>query len=457
MYDLITIGGGPAGYHAAIRAAQLGGKVCVVEKMPDLGGICLNSGCIPTKCIAKNLQVLRKSEALGLTVDDIPNLFRKIMQKKDNVVKSINHGLRALFSAYKIDFVNGHGNLVDPVSIEVNGHVLKTKNMLVATGSTPQIEENLQDGFNKIITHREALELNNIPESIIIMGGGFIGCEFAHIFQSLGSHVSIVEMMGSLLMDEDDEVSARILKCFSKRGVRVCLKQEIEHVDFENDGVRCTLTDGTELVAEKLLVCAGRKANIANLALDAVDVIIENNKIKTDEHMRTNIPTIYAAGDVTASPMLANVAFKEGIVAAENAMGLNSEIKYNVIPNCIFTYPEIASVGINESAARRNLGSELKVGRYPFMANGMALCENEIEGFIKIVTNKNDESILGVSIVGYYASELISEAAMAISLHAKTSDVSEMMHPHPALSETFMEAAADVFDQSIHTYKNIRN
>ena len=453
MFDLIVLGGGPAGYHAAIRAAQLGGKVCLVEDRDRLGGVCLNMGCIPTKALIKSVEVLKTvntARDFGIEVDNIKINFPSMMQRKESLVQNITQGLSDLFNIYKIEKVQGHGTITGPNQIEVGGETIDGKNILIATGSGPLfIPPFIFDG-DKVISTTETLQLKTLPKRMVIAGGGYNGCEFAHIFHALGCEVSIVEMMDTLLPGEDKNIAGQMALEFRKAGVGMHLGEKIEDVHLEGDTVQCGLSNGVKIAGEKLLVCIGRKPNIEGIGLGKIGVNVESGKIATDKKMRTNVPSIYSAGDVVDSPMLAHVAFREGIVAAENALGLDSQIDYRVIPHCIFTDPEFASVGLTEEEARAEYGDAIITGRFPFMGNGKALCEGEFQGFIKIIAKSSNEEVLGIHILGARASELISEGSMAIHSRATLGDISRLIHPHPTLSETMMEASSDGRYEAIH-------
>jgi len=453
VFDLLVIGGGPAGYHAAIRASQLRGKVCLVEKEERLGGVCLNRGCIPTKALVKGTEVLysiKRARDFGIEGDNFKLNFSSLTKRKEAVVKTLTQGLSNLFKSYKIELIKGFGKIVAPQKVEVEGRIIEAKNILIATGSRPlSFPPFILDG-ERVITTKEALSLNEVPESMVIVGGGVNGCEFAHIFNSLGCKMSIVEMMENILPGEDTEIATYLARLLNKEGTALYLGRKVEEVKLREGNVWCKLSSGEEISGEKLLVCVGRKPNIEDIGLDKIGIKIKKGRIWTNEKMQTNIPSIYAAGDVVDAPMLAHVAFKEGIIAAENALGGNSLMDYAVIPSCVFTHPEVASVGLTEKEARERYNNKVKIGRFPFMANGKALCEGEEAGFIKIVARSKNEKILGVHIIGSHASELISEGALAISFKATLKNISGIIHPHPTLSEVLMEAASDGRSEAIH-------
>ncbi|MEA1965237.1 MAG: dihydrolipoyl dehydrogenase [Candidatus Aerophobetes bacterium] len=453
MFDLLVIGGGPAGYHSAIRASQLGGKVCLVEREERLGGVCLNRGCIPTKALVKGTEVLhsiKRAKDFGIEVDDFKLDFSSLIKRKESVVKALTRGLSSLFKSYKIELVKGFGKILSPQKVEVEGRVIEAKNILIATGSRPlSFSPFILDG-ERVITTKEALSLNEVPQSMVIVGGGVNGCEFAHIFSSLGCKVSIVEMMENILPGEDPEIATYLARLLHKEEIALYLGRKVKEVRLREDDVWCRLSDDEEITGEKLILCVGRKPNIEDIGLDRIGIKTEKGRIWTNEKMQTNIPSIYAAGDVVDSVMLAHVAFKEGLVAAENALGENSLIDYTVIPSCIFTHPEVASVGLTEKEARERYNNKVRIGRFPLAASGKALCEGEGAGFIKIVAGSKDEEVLGVHIIGSHASELISEVTLAISLRATLKDISKVIHPHPTLSEALMEAASDGRGEAIH-------
>lgn len=454
MYDLVIIGGGPAGYHAAVRAAQLGGQVCVVEKEDRLGGVCLNRGCIPTKALVKSVDVLdtiKRSRDFGIEVDHWNMNFPLLMEKKTGIVRSLTQGLAYLMKSYNIEVVHGSAALAGSQEVRVGERVLQSRNILIAPGSQPFFFPPFfpPDG-KQVISTTEALELTEVPESMLIAGGGYTGCEFAHIFSSLGCKVTIIEMMDTLLAGEDGDIVSSLVQIFRKKGIALHLGEKIESVTTEGGAVRCTLSGGGEVQGEKLLVCVGRKPNIDDMGLDRVGIKVERGRIWTDGKMQTTTHSCYAAGDVVDSAMLAHVAFREGIVAAENAMGKSVTIDHRLIPHCIFTHPEIASVGLSERAARDQFGDGITIGKFPFMANGKALCEREPAGFLKVVAKAGNEEILGIHIIGAHASELIAAGTLAIARKASLKDISELIHPHPTMSEVFMEASADGCGHAIH-------
>jgi dihydrolipoamide dehydrogenase len=453
MYDLVIIGGGPAGYHAAIRAAQLGGRVCVVEKDDRLGGACLNRGCIPTKALVKSVDVLdsiKRSKDFGIEIEHWKVNFSMLMERKKGIVDSLTQGLAYLMKSYNIEVVHGSGEMVGSQEVRAGERVFQSRNILIAPGSQPFFFPPFFPDGKQVISTTEALELTEVPASMLIAGGGYNGCEFAHIFSSLGCKVTIIEMMDTLLPGEDGEIVSSLVQLFRKKGIALHFGEKIEAVTKENGAVRCTLSGGGEIQGEKLLVCVGRKPNIDDVGLDRVGIKVEKGRIWTDGKMQTNIPSCYAAGDVVDGAMLAHVAFKEGLVAAENALGKSVTIDHGLISHCIFTHPEIASVGLNERAARDQFGDGITIGKFPFMANGKALCEREPTGFLKVIAKADNEEILGVHIIGAHASELIAAGTLAIAKKARLKDISELIHPHPTLSELFMEASADGCGHAIH-------
>lgn len=456
-FDVIVIGGGPGGYVAAIRAAQLGAKVAVVEK-DNVGGTCLNRGCIPTKALVASAELvgqLKNAAAFGINVDGFSVDFHRVMARKQEIVDGLIKGIEFLFSRHKIQLVRGAGKLAGAGTVEIHkedGTVeqLTGKNIIIATGSEPALITALGYNGRTVITSNEALELEDIPKSLLIIGGGVIGCEFASIFHQFGTEVTIVEAMPNILPLVDDEISRRLAMLLKKKGISIKTKAMITSVVEEEGGVKATLETGEEIKAEKALISIGRTFNTKDLGLEQIGVALgPKGEILVDDYLRTNVPGIYAIGDVTNKIQLAHVASAQGLVAVENIMGSNRSMDYSVVPSCIFTMPEIGTVGITSQEAKAK-GIKTKVGKFPFTALGKARCMEETDGNVKIIADAETDRVLGVHIFGPHATDLIAEAALAIQLGATAKDIARTIHAHPTLAEGMMEAAENVHGLSIH-------
>ncbi|MEW6116201.1 MAG: dihydrolipoyl dehydrogenase [Nitrospirota bacterium] len=456
--NVTVIGAGPGGYVAALKAAQLGARVTVIEDA-EVGGTCLNWGCIPTKALVGSIEALRKArhaEEFGVEISGpvAPNLA-KIMERKDKVVATQIKGIRSLFKGRGITLIEGRGMLLTPEKIEVQKkdgavEIIETDKIIIATGSRPaQIPLFPCDGEH-LLSSDDAVGLKAIPKSIIIVGAGVIGCEFACIFSELGTEVTMIDLMPRVLSTEDPEIAEILARELKKKKVKVLTGTSAGQVEGRHDGIHVTLIDGKELVAEKLLVAIGRFFNTENLGLEAVGVKRGSKReILVNEKMETNIEGIYAVGDVTGGMLLAHVASHEGIVAASNACGIEKTMDYSVVPSGIFTYPEIGSVGLREHQAAEQ-GLNIRIGRFQFRALGKAHAMGEIAGMIKIIADAVTDQVLGVHIIGPHASDLIHEGALAMKAGLTSQAVADMIHAHPTLSEGIMEAAADVHGEALH-------
>jgi len=434
-HDLAIIGSGPCGYVAAIRAAQLGIKVSVFEK-EHVGGVCLNWGCIPTKAFSATAGVLaniQRSAEFGINIKGFDIDFSKAQERKNNIIKKLSSGIEMLFKARKIELVRTKAELGK----------IDAKNILIATGSSPFQLPGMEFDGKSILSSTDMLELKSIPKSIVIVGGGVIGCEFASIFRQFGSEITIVEMMERLLPTEDEEISKKIEQIFKRKGIKICTGTKVEKI--ENNNV--TLSSGDTVSGEKVLVSIGRVPNSEGL-----DGITRDNKgwIKVDENFRTNVKNIYAAGDVIGGILLAHVASREGICAVEAMVGRNTGIDYNVIPSCIFTSPEIASVGMTEAKARAD-GLDVKARKFLFSAIGKAHVSGETEGFIKLVVDNKTDKILGAQLIGPHVTELVAEISPCIQFNITSEKLASVIHAHPTLSEAIQEVSEAVHNKAIHS------
>lgn len=458
---LAILGAGPGGYVAAIKAAQLNAQVTIIENA-EVGGTCLNWGCIPTKAMLASSEALSRARELNkfgieLNGELLPNLA-KIIERKNKIVGTQVKGIRGLFKSWGITVKAGWGTLLSPNELEVRSkggdtEKVEADTIIIATGSRPaQFPAFPFDGKN-ILSSTEALELTEIPKSLLIIGAGVVGCEFACIYRELGTEVTLVEMLPRAVATEDYEISELLEKELKKKKIKLITEVKGEKVDIKNDGVHVLLSDGKELVAEKVLVSIGRALNSENIGLEAVGVKTgKRGEIIVNNRMETNVPGIYAIGDVTGGILLAHMASREGIVAAKNIMGINTTINYNVVPAAIFTSPEIASVGIREHQAIEK-GIKYRTGHFPFRSLGKAHAMGEITGSIKLIAEVSSDKLIGAHIIGPHASDLIHEAVLAIKSGLTIRDIAETIHAHPTLAEGIMEAAEDVHGEAIHAPK----
>jgi len=454
-YDITIIGSGPGGYVAAIKAAQLGKKVAIVEK-EAIGGVCLNWGCIPTKALLSSAKVYKNfnnAKAFGIDVekDSFSVNFKKMMQRKNKVVKKLTGGVSYLLKKNKVDVYEGEGVVKDAHTVEVGDNTLQTKKLIVATGASPAVppvdglKETLKDDFT--LTAKTILDLKEQPSKLVIIGGGVIGVEFATIFATLGSEVTIVEREKDILLSVDQELKDEFKKALKKAKINVLTSASVTKVEkgkltYETDGKPTTLD------ADKVLLSAGMQANLGGL--DKLKLEKDKGFIKTDEFLRTNVEDVYAIGDVNGKDMLAHVASKEGIVAVEHIIkGDTHPMDYTKVPSGIYTFPEIAQVGLTEEAAKKK-GIDYKVSTFPLSANGKALAEGQSIGMVKMLADKKYNEIIGVHILSDNATDLITEAVLGMTLEATAEDFVHAIHPHPTLSEMLHETAHGIIDKPIH-------
>lgn len=455
------LGAGPGGYVAALKLAQLGAEVTVVES-DEVGGTCLNRGCIPTKTILASSEMYAKTkelESFGIDASGsiTPNM-QKILERKGKVVSTQVKGIRGLFKSWGVVLKEGKGTFISPKEIKVSlkdstEETITADVFIIATGSRPaQIPTFPFDGKN-IISSTEALELREIPKSLLIVGAGVIGCEFACIYSELGSEITIVELLPRAVSTEDEAVSKLLEKELKKKKIKLITEIKVEKVEVRDDGVHTFLSNGKELIAEKVLVSIGRAFNTNGIGLEGAGVSTGPRKeIPVNEKLQTNVPHIYAIGDVTGGILLAHVASKQGLIAAENIMGADKKFDSSVVPAAIFTSPEIGSVGLREHQAKEK-GLDYTTGEFQFRALGKAHAMGEISGFIKIIAEKKSDKILGAHIIGPHASDLIHEFAVAMHGGLKVKDIADTIHAHPTLSEGLMEASEDAHDMAIHAPK----
>lgn len=448
VYEVVVIGGGPGGYVAALHAAELGKKVALIES-EFLGGTCLNRGCIPSKTLLKHAEIIEsieKAQSWGIETGELSFSLGKMKKRKDDVIQRLRQGISYLLSQGKIDVYEGFGQIEEGKVIKIESKEkeerIQAERIIIATGSSPVIPP--IEGLSSVNfdTSDTIFDIQNIPKSVVIIGGGVIGVEFACIFASLKAEVTVIEAADRIIPSEDVDASKILHKLLKKKGIRFYTSTKVTRVQEQNMQkiVTCVDTKGKEHLfeAETLILSVGRKPNLS--AIQNVDFEMEGPFIKVNEKMETSIPSIYAVGDVVGGYQLAHVASAEGIVAANNAAGFNDEVDYKVVPRCIYTLPEVASVGITEEEAKKQ-GLSIRVERFDHAGNGKALASGESDGFVKIVYEENYGEIIGVTMVGSHVTEMISEASAFIYLEGTVEEVSKMIHPHPAVSESFYEAA----------------
>lgn len=452
-----VIGGGPGGYVAAIKAAMLGAEVTVIEKR-KVGGTCLNVGCIPTKALLASsslISSIKEAKDFGIHINgEVEANFDDIMNRKNKVVSQLISGIEFLFEKRGIKLVNGFGKLVDTNKIEVNKEdgskeLVEADKIILANGSHPVILPMFPYDGDKIITSDEALNLKDVPKSLLIVGGGVIGCEFGQFFRALGTEVTIVEMFDQLLPLEDKDVAKQLQRQFKKDKIKVMTGVKIEKCEIVDNEVVATLSNGKEVKAEKALLSIGRKPYLDNSGIEDIGIQLERGKVIVNENLETNVKGIYAIGDIINTPFLAHVASKEGLVAAQNAVCGNSKtVNYAAVPRCVYTEPEVAGVGKTEKELQEN-GIEYNTGQFDFRALGKAQAIGHFQGFIKILADKNDK-IIGASIVGPHATDLLTELSLAVHLGLTVEEVGDVIHAHPTLSEGIMEALHDVHGECVH-------
>ena len=462
-YDLIVIGGGPGGYVAAIRAAQLGQKVAVVER-DTLGGVCVNWGCIPTKSLLRNAEVIRllgQGSEFGFKLENLTVDYAVAQKRSRQVSDRLVKGIGFLFRKNGVTHVLGTGALVGPKQVKVSpsGQVLEAKNIIVATGARARSLPGMKIDGQKIITAREALELMAAPKRLAVVGAGAIGMEFAYLFRAYGAEVTVVEMLPHVLPLEDEETAAEVAKAFKRQGIKILVNTRTEAVETTAAGVTVRVKDqgtGQEqtIDSDMVLVAIGVAPNSEGIGLEAAGVATDKRGfIAVDEFLRTNVPGIYAIGDVTGKLLLAHVASAQGIVAAEHIAGHETRPlragDYAFMPRTTYCQPQIASLGLTEAQAREG-GREIKVGKFPFIANGKALGLGERDGFVKIITDAKYGEIVGAHLVGAEVTELLPELALAHTWELTTEEIARTVHAHPTLGEAIMEAAHAVEGQAIH-------
>lgn len=460
-YDLIVIGSGPGGYVAAIRAAQLGMKVAVVER-ESIGGICLNWGCIPTKALLKSAQVFRyASHAMdyGVKIEGIisPD-FEGMIKRSRDVANGMSNGVQFLFKKNKVELIKGNAKIKPGKKVVVTDETGKAteysaSHIIIATGTRSRELPSLKQDGKKVIGYREAMNLPKQPKSMVVVGSGAIGSEFAYFYNSIGTEVTLVELLPNVVPLEDEEVSKQLERSFKKAGIKVMTDATVESVDSKGKTCKVTVKTkkGAELIECDIVLSAiGVKSNIENLGLEEAGIVVEKDKIKVDEYYRTNIEGYYAIGDIVPGPALAHVASHEGITCVEKIAGMHVEpIDYKNIPSCTYTSPEIASVGYTEKQAKE-AGYEIRVGKFPFTASGKASAAGNKEGFIKVIFDAKYGEWLGAHFIGDNVTEMIAEVVAARKLETTGHEIIKTVHPHPTMSEAVMEAVAAAYGEVIH-------
>lgn len=455
IYDVIILGAGPGGYVAAIKAAQMGGRVALIEK-EDIGGVCLNWGCIPTKALLKSARLfeeVKKSDFFGIDGIDQSKIrvnWEQMNIRKDAVVKRLVNGVSNLLKRNGVEVFQGTGKVLDKATVSVAGQIIKGKNLIIATGSRAVmppiegIEEAVKTGI--AITSKEALALKSLPEAIVILGGGVIAVEFATLFNALGSKVTLVQRSARILSNIERELAEGLQRHLVHKGVNIVTNSQIKRIQGKSAVLE---VEGEEKICygDKILVSLGRKPNTEGL--EVLGLQMDKNGIQTNEKLETNIQGVYAVGDVNGKYQLAHLASAEGITAVENIFGQENKINYDIVPSCIYSFPEIATVGLTEQEARKQ-SYDVTVSKFPLSANGKALAEGESIGFVKIVAEKQYGEILGVHIMAVHATDMISEAIVSMQMEGTVYDVAQAIHPHPTLSEIMMEAAHGAIHKPIH-------
>lgn len=465
-YDVIVLGSGPGGYPAAIRASQLGFKVAIIEK-ESLGGVCLNWGCIPTKALIKSAQVydyMKHSASYGINATGVQHDFGAVIKRSRGVADKMSKGVQFLMKKNKIDVIMGYGKIKAKGQVEVTAadgskQVVEAKNIIIATGGRSRALPNLPQDGKKVIGYREAMVLPEQPKSLIVVGSGAIGVEFAYVYNSMGTKVTIVEFMPRIVPVEDEDISKELEKQYKKQGIEIMTNASVESVDTKGAGVKATVKkqDGSVVVleADVLLSAVGVVANIENIGLEENGIKTEKGKIIVDKFQQTSVQGIYAIGDCSPGQALAHVAAKEGINAAEHIGYMEKKfhhlpeaMDYNNIPGCTYCIPEIASVGYTEKAAK-DAGYDIKVGKFPFMASGKASAAGATEGFIKVIYDAKYGEFLGCHMIGTNVTEMIAEAVVARKLETTAHEILNAVHPHPTMSEGLKEATAAACGEAI--------
>ncbi|GAB6158400.1 dihydrolipoyl dehydrogenase [Desulfotomaculum varum] len=456
-YQVVVIGGGPGGYVAAIRAAQMGARVALVEK-DEVGGTCLNRGCIPTKTLAEGaatLHKIRRAAEFGIQTGEVTVNYAKLVERKDAVVKKLVAGVQYLIKKHKVACIRGTAKLAGPGKVAVylpEGEIteLVAENIILATGTRPAITETFGYDGHRVVTSDEVLAWQTVPPSLLIIGGGVVGCEFACIFAEMGSQVTIAEAMPNILPMADRDVARQLQTLLKRRGINIKTGVKITGVEKSGNNVTTCFEGGETLQADKILISVGRVMNTDGLGLEEAGIRLgQRGEVPVNDYLATGVPGIYAVGDITGKIQLAHLASAQALAAVDNILGQPRAMKYDVVPYCIFTTPEVAGVGLTVQQCEER-GIKPKVGKFPFMASGKAAAMGETDGFVKILADPAADKVLGVHIIGPHASDLIAEAALAMELGATVEQITRVIHAHPTLAESFLEAAEAVHGRAIH-------
>ena len=458
-YDVVVIGSGPGGYVAGIRAAQLGKKTAVVES-DQLGGVCLNWGCIPTKALlhtAGLYEDIRHAGEFGLMVDEVSADWKTVIKRSRDVAGRLSKGIEYLFKKYGVMHHVGRGRLVDAATVEVSPKEdevcqLQAENIIIATGARSKVIPGMEPDGQRVITSREAMVLPEVPARMVIIGAGAIGVEFAYFYNVFGTEVTLIEMLPQILPLGDEEVSRELARTFKKRKISMLTGTEVDHIDRLKTGLEVQTSGQRQevIIADVALVAVGAQGNVEGLGLEELGLKVERGTIVVDEFYHTGVAGIYAIGDVVGPPLLAHAASAEGITAVEHLGGLKPQpLDYGNIPACTYCRPQVASVGLTEKGAQE-AGFEVRVGKFPFRALGRSQATGEIDGFVKVVYDAGDGRLLGAHIIGEGATDLISEAALALKRGTTCHEVLKTVHPHPTLSEAIVEATAVAYGESVN-------
>jgi len=460
VYDVAVIGSGPGGYVAAIKASQLGLKVALIEKYSKFGGTCLHWGCIPTKSLLYSAEIYDKAlkgREFGVLCRDVKVDFRLVLARKDKIVKKLSMGTAFLMKKNHIDTFLGKGTITAPDTIRVESETpaeVKANNIVIATGSEAMLLPGLELDGRLVMTNKEILDIESIPKSLIVVGAGAVGLEFASLFARFGSEVTVIEMLPRILPLEDEEVSAELQKLMAKRRIRLLTGSRLESLAMQETQVEATVQTANgeihKVTAERALIAVGRKPVTEGIGLETLGVNVLQGRIPVNGRMETNVPGVYAIGDVVPTPQLAHVASHEGMLVMRQLAGQHAApLNYDQVPNCTFCFPEVASVGLTEQEARAR-GIEVVTGKFPFAALGKASILGEIDGFVKLVCEKKYQQILGVHMIGPHVTELIAQGTALLGLEATAEDLSHLIHAHPTVSEAMMEAAEAIYGAAIH-------
>ena len=457
-YDVAIIGSGPGGYVAGIRAGQLGLKAAVIERDSTLGGVCLNWGCIPSKALLKNAEVLelfQQADAFGISIENLKPDFGKAVDRSRAVVATLTRGVAGLLKKNNVDHIQGTAKFIDTKTLEIGpgGRKVTADNIIIASGARAKSIPGLEIDKEQVITSREALELRTVPDRVVIIGGGATGAEFAYLWNVYGAEVTIIEMQGNILPNEDEDISRLLQRSFEKQGIKVLTSAKIDSAKVGKKRISLSISSGSDnstIESSLVLVAAGVQANTENLGLEEIGVELEKGFVKVDSRMCTNIPGIRAIGDVTGIMLLAHVGMAQGVMAAELIAGQHSPpLQYEFMPRATYCHPQVASFGLTEKQAKES-GYDVKVGKFPFQASGKALATGNSEGLTKVVADKKYGEILGAHMIGSEVTEMLAEWSVAHHLEGTIKELGWVVHSHPSISETLKEAALAADGEAIH-------